>query len=376
MLSVQPRPVEAQSYAPARVPSQRPPASYSRPWALALFVADALVLATCAVGAAVAVSGGLEGLRARPADVALLLGSGLVWLLVFERAGLYRATFSACWRDEVYASVAGIMLGSVPAFALAFVPAFGLPRTSLVMLAIAGAVGTGTARAAFYALRARPAYPDGVVRELAVSRTIDPGTLCACRPATLALRRACDLVLVVPALIVLAPVLSLIALVVALDSGLPVVFRQTRVGRLGKPFEILKFRTMPLDAERATGAVWAPLDEGRATRVGRFLRRTSLDELPQLFNVLRGEMALVGPRPERPVFVEQFRTELRNYDDRHLVAPGITGWSHVNMRRNIDISAVGERLAYDLFYVEHWSPLLDASILVKTLAEFLFHRAA
>ena len=111
-------------------------------------------------------------------------------------------------------------------------------------------------------------------------------------------------------------------------------------------------------------------------RLGRFLRRTSLDELPQLFNVVRGDMALVGPRPERPAFVDQFRRELKRYDERQVVRPGITGWSHVNMRRDIDASRIGERLAYDLEYIEHWSPLFDASILVKTLAEFLFHRAA
>jgi lipopolysaccharide/colanic/teichoic acid biosynthesis glycosyltransferase len=106
------------------------------------------------------------------------------------------------------------------------------------------------------------------------------------------------------------------------------------------------------------------------------LRRTSLDELPQLFNVLRGEMSLVGPRPERPFYVEQFKKILPRYDERHLVRPGITGWSHINMRRNVDTSAIGERLSYDLFYLEHWSPFMDLLILCKTGFEFLFHSAA
>ena len=113
----------------------------------------------------------------------------------------------------------------------------------------------------------------------------------------------------------------------------------------GKTFRILKFRSMRADAEAKSGAVWARTDDPRKTRIGAFLRRFSIDELPQLFNVLRGDMSLVGPRPERPVFVDLFRTTLPGYDERHLVRPGITGWSHVHMRRNVDTSAVGERLA-------------------------------
>jgi lipopolysaccharide/colanic/teichoic acid biosynthesis glycosyltransferase len=130
------------------------------------------------------------------------------------------------------------------------------------------------------------------------------------------------------------------------------------------------------DAEAASGPVWARTGEERKTRLGALLRRVSLDELPQLLNVVRGEMSIVGPRPERPFYVEQFRKMLPRYDERHLVRPGITGWSHIHMKRNVDTSAIGERLSYDLFYLEHWSVFMDILIVYKTGAEFLFHSAA
>ena len=116
--------------------------------------------------------------------------------------------------------------------------------------------------------------------------------------------------------------------------------------------------------------------DARVTKLGRILRRTSLDELPQIFNVLRNEMSIVGPRPERPVFVEEFRRKFKHYDERHLVKPGITGWSQVNMRRVLQSDDVAEKLKHDLFYVENWSPFVDLSVMTKTALEFLFHRAA
>lgn len=177
------------------------------------------------------------------------------------------------------------------------------------------------------------------------------------------------------ALVVLAPVMAAAAIAVYLESGGPVLFHQERLGRDGKTFNILKFRSMRRDAE-ANGPTWATANDGRVTKVGRFLRRTSLDELPQIFNVLRGEMSIVGPRPERPAFAEQFRKTSERYDDRHLVRPGITGLSHVYMNRDVDQSAVNERLAYDLFYIEHWSPMMDLSIIFKTGCEVLLHRIA
>jgi lipopolysaccharide/colanic/teichoic acid biosynthesis glycosyltransferase len=167
-----------------------------------------------------------------------------------------------------------------------------------------------------------------------------------------------------------------VAIAIYLESGGPVLYRQERIGQDGSVFDILKFRSMRKDAESATGAVWAKSNDARVTKVGRFLRRTSLDELPQIFNVLRGQMSIVGPRPERPVFVEHFRDAIDRYDERHLVRPGITGLSHVHMNRDVDQSAIGQRLEYDLFYIEHWSPMMDLSIVFKTGCEFLLHRIA
>jgi exopolysaccharide biosynthesis polyprenyl glycosylphosphotransferase len=191
-------------------------------------------------------------------------------------------------------------------------------------------------------------------------------------PAAQIYKRAFDLMLSVPAIIFLLPVFLVCAVAVRLETRGPVIFRQARVGKNGKSFDIYKFRSMPLDAESKTGPVWANPALSRPTRVGRFLRRTSMDELPQFFNVLRGDMSLVGPRPERSHFVERFR-HLPRYEDRLLVAPGITGWSQIGMSRVLTTDKIGLRLEGDLFYLEEWSPLLDAQILVKTAFEFLFH---
>jgi exopolysaccharide biosynthesis polyprenyl glycosylphosphotransferase len=191
-------------------------------------------------------------------------------------------------------------------------------------------------------------------------------------PAAQFYKRAFDLILTIPATIVLLPIFVLCAIAVRIETPGPVIYRQARVGKNGKSFDILKFRSMPVDAESKTGPVWANPAISRTTVVGRFLRRTSMDELPQFFNVLRGEMSLVGPRPERAHFVERFR-HLPRYEDRLLVAPGITGWSQIGMSRVLTTDKIGLRLEGDLFYLEEWSPLLDAQILVKTAFEFLFH---
>jgi lipopolysaccharide/colanic/teichoic acid biosynthesis glycosyltransferase len=144
-----------------------------------------------------------------------------------------------------------------------------------------------------------------------------------------------------------------------------VLYAQERLGRDGHRFTIYKFRSMPVDAE-ADGPVWATRGDDRATPLGAVLRRYSLDELPQLWNVLRGDMSLVGPRPERPFFAEQFGTAIPRYDDRHLVRSGLTGWAQVNgLRGDVDMEA---RTRYDLQYIETWSVLLDMRILAMTLA--------
>jgi putative colanic acid biosynthesis UDP-glucose lipid carrier transferase len=177
-----------------------------------------------------------------------------------------------------------------------------------------------------------------------------------------------DYVLATLAVVLLAPAMAMIALAVRLSSPGPVLYRQERVTWNGEHFWMFKFRTMPIDAESQSGPVWSRRAEPRATRVGRFLRRFSLDELPQLFNVLRGEMSIVGPRPERPEFVEQFRREIPGYMQKHLVKAGITGWAQINgWRGEMDSDEkIRQRTAFDLFYIENWSLFFDLKILFLT----------
>jgi putative colanic acid biosynthesis UDP-glucose lipid carrier transferase len=177
-------------------------------------------------------------------------------------------------------------------------------------------------------------------------------------------------------LIVLAisPLLLALAIGVKLSSPGPVLYRQKRVTWNGAEFAILKFRSMPVDAEAATGPTWAKPEEDRATPFGRFLRRWSLDELPQFFNVLKGEMSIVGPRPERPEFIERFRDQIPGYMQKHLVKAGITGWAQVNdLRGNSDL---GKRIEYDLFYIENWSLWFDLRIILMTIGQVVKSRNA
>lgn len=204
---------------------------------------------------------------------------------------------------------------------------------------------------------------------------IVPTQLRACTPSARLLKRLFDVAIATGALLLCWPFMVLIATAIWLESGAPVLYRQQRVGRNGVVFDLLKFRSMRPDAESATGPTLAKIGDTRVTRVGGFLRRTSLDELPQLINVLRGDMSIVGPRPERPMFVEKFRSRLPRYDERHLVRPGMTGWSQVHMKRMLSESDAAEKLEHDLLYVEHWSLFMDISVIFKTGAEFLFHRA-
>ena len=178
------------------------------------------------------------------------------------------------------------------------------------------------------------------------------------------LKRAVDLVVGGLALITLAPLLLVIALVIRATSSGPVLLRQERMGLDGDAFSMLKFRTMRVDAEAQSGPVWATADDSRRTRVGAFLRRFSFDELPQLLNVLRGDMSLVGPRPERPVFVETFRHRIPGYMLRHKVKAGMTGWAQINGWRGN--TSLEKRIEYDLYYIERWSLGFDLEILVKT----------
>lgn len=184
-----------------------------------------------------------------------------------------------------------------------------------------------------------------------------------------ALKRGVDIVLSSLILILGAPLFLLLALLIRLESPGPALYIQERVGLDGQPFNCIKFRTMRADAETKTGPVWSSPEDPRVTRLGPFLRRHSLDELPQFINVLLGEMSIVGPRAERPVFVEQFRHTVPGYMRRHKEKVGITGWAQVNGLRGD--TSIEERTAYDLYYVENWSLAFDIKIMVRTIWEML-----
>ncbi len=199
--------------------------------------------------------------------------------------------------------------------------------------------------------------------------------------------RAVDVTIAVLALVILAPVIVLIAIAVRLDSKGPIFYRQLRIGLDrrgqrpgdddavsrrtadlgGRPFTIYKFRSMRLDAEAATGPVWASPDDDRVTRVGRVLRRYRLDEIPQLWNVVRGDMSIVGPRPERPLFVSRLREEVEGYPLRHRVRPGITGWAQVNQGPDRTVEDVRGKLELDLEYLERRSLAFDFRIMLQTI---------
>lgn len=166
-------------------------------------------------------------------------------------------------------------------------------------------------------------------------------------------------------LLLISPILMMIAIAIKLTSKGPIFYRQKRVGWNGNEFEMLKFRSMPVNVESASGPVWAKQNETRATRVGTFLRKTSLDELPQFINVLLGDMSIVGPRPERQYFVEQFKNEIPRYMQKHLVKAGITGWAQVNGWRGN--TSLEKRIEYDLYYIENWSLAFDLKIIFLTI---------
>jgi len=188
------------------------------------------------------------------------------------------------------------------------------------------------------------------------------------------MKRGFDFVMSLIGLFVLLPLLLVIGLLVKLTSKGPVLYRQERMGIDGKTFGMLKFRSMRVDAEDMTGAVWAVKNDDRRTPIGTFLRSTSIDELPQLWNVVVGDMSLVGPRPERPVFVNQFRNQIPNYMLRHKVKSGITGWAQINGWRGD--TSLEKRIECDLYYIRNWSPWLDIKILFLTVFKGFINKNA
>ena len=190
----------------------------------------------------------------------------------------------------------------------------------------------------------------------------------------LCIKNIAERIIALTGLIILSPLLLIIACLIKIDSPGPIFYIQERVGLNGKVFRLIKFRSMIKDAERYTGPVFAQKDDPRITRVGKILRRFKLDELPQLLNVLKGEMSLIGPRPERPYFVEKMREVIPYYDLRHTVKPGITGWAQVNYKYGDSIEDGKRKLEYDLYYIRHQSLLLDLLILLLTIKVAIFTR--
>ncbi|MCY4000132.1 MAG: undecaprenyl-phosphate glucose phosphotransferase [Bacteroidetes bacterium] len=188
------------------------------------------------------------------------------------------------------------------------------------------------------------------------------------------IKRSLDVAFSILVLTILSPMLLIISLLVLMSSRGPVLYRQERMGLNGQVFHMLKFRSMPVTAEQDSGAVWATKGENRATPVGKFLRRTSLDELPQFINVLKGDMSVVGPRPERPVFIHDFKEKIPRYMQRHKMKAGITGWAQVNGWRGN--TSLEKRIQHDLYYIQNWSLLLDIKIMVMTVWKGFVNRNA
>jgi sugar transferase (PEP-CTERM system associated) len=189
-------------------------------------------------------------------------------------------------------------------------------------------------------------------------------------------KRAFDLLAASALLLVAWPVMLAVALAIWLESGSPVLYWQTRVGENGRPFNLVKFRSMRLDAEKDGQARWASKDDNRSTRLGRFLRKARLDELPQLFNVLRGHMSFVGPRPERPPFVDMLNQQIPYYGVRHCLKPGLTGWAQLRYPYGASVRDAEEKLNFDLFYVKNHGFVFDLMIMLQTVEVVLFGRGA
>ena len=213
------------------------------------------------------------------------------------------------------------------------------------------------------------------LKELRPSQLIYTGEL-GPRRASLFYQTASNLILAAMGVVVATPIMLLTALAVRLTSAGPVLYRQVRVGLAGRPFTLYKFRSMRADAEAETGAVWASKDDPRVTPLGRTMRKLRIDEIPQLFNVLKAEMSIVGPRPERPEMVQSLAQQIPYYRHRHCVRPGITGWAQVNYKYGDTLDDVIRKLEYDLYYIKNMSLSLDSYIIFVTVKAMLLSRGS
>jgi len=213
------------------------------------------------------------------------------------------------------------------------------------------------------------------LKELRPSQLIYSGEL-GPRRASMFYQTAINVVVAAIGVVVAMPIMLLTALAVRLTSAGPVLYRQVRVGLEGRPFTLYKFRSMRADAEAETGAVWASKDDPRVTPFGRIIRKLRIDEIPQLFNVLKGEMSMVGPRPERPEMVQSLSEKIPYYGHRHCVRPGITGWAQVNYKYGDTLEDVIRKLEYDLYYIKNMSLSLDSYIIFLTIKATLLSRGS
>ncbi len=324
-------------------------------WRLSLVWADAAIVMFISL---VVLTG--AGNRA----VAAIVTAGIL-SAVFWQCGLYRRSYAVYARDEIYHVCTAILLAAIPVL-LVLATVAGMTLASVAITLVFCAIATSAVHMGLHI------HYLGDAPANAGLASITPLAWHDRESADFRLsKRLFDTTVAAVGLIALSPVLALCAVALLVESGRPVFFRQERVGESARPFLIFKFRTMTRDA----GPDWAKPGDSRITRLGGFMRRTSLDELPQLFNVLLGEMSIVGPRPEMLSFAKQFSESIAGYDQRHVVAPGITGWAQLYQKRNLQPSDIPNVARYDLFYVEHASLPLDVAILLKTIAEFLFHRA-
>lgn len=325
-----------------------------------LRASSALLVAGDALGAVVAIVICGLALHAAIAAFFTVTATGVIGAAI----GRYRQSFAVSARDEWYAAAGTGACGAVVGALLSLTFGFAWPAALL-----AGALWilcAGVAAERLHRMRRGGHTYAGVATHV---RTTPH------QPAweiEQALVRVVDVVLAFVALIVLSPVMLIMALAVTIDDRGPALFGQRRVGRDDRDFTMYKVRTMRVDADER----WvASDDDSRITRVGAVLRRTSLDELPQLFNVLRGEMSLVGPRPEMQEYAERFNAQLDHYWQRHRVRPGITGWAQLYLPRTVTPADAPAVLAHDLFYVEHVGLYLYFTCLMKTAAEIFSHRA-
>lgn len=347
--------VPIMGFTSGRSRSARLPERICGSWRTALICGDAAVTLFVAL---VALNGAQSRIAAAIVTAAIIVG-------VFWQCRYYRRSYAVAPRDEIYYACAGVLLAALP-IAVVLSAVAGVPAISIAVCLIFCCVGTAAVHMRLH-LERRTGPP--LVYGL---ESITPGAWHDRESAGFTIsKRIFDVTLALIGLVLTSPIMLLAALAIFIESGAPVIFTQERVGAGGRPFFILKFRTL----DRNAGLSWVRPGDDRITHVGALLRRTSIDELPQLVNVLRGEMSIVGPRPEMLDFAQSFAKTIPNYDQRHVVAPGITGWAQLYYKRSLTPQDMPNVLPLDLFYVEHASVPLDIALVIKTVFEVITHRA-